>query len=230
MNMINLLIRHLANDIYIAYKYSKLLEDTLYMSRYDGLTKVLNRHYFRRKLVKIINKAKSLHENIIICELDLNNLKVTNDTLGHEAGDESIKYLTNVFKTRIGDNNIMGRTGGDEFELVFTNKTKSEVIALIDHIYDICKNNPIDFNGQPIEISFAYGLAELYIDSENIGELLKLADNRMYEKKRIMKKSYSQEILELVSRKLLKLKILPIIRITKNSCTKIWYSYKFSSY
>ena len=182
------MIRHLANDISIAYKYSKLLEDTLYMSRYDGLTKVLNRHYFRMKLVQIINKAKALHENIIICELDLNNLKVTNDTLGHEAGDESIKYLTNVFKTRIGDNNIMGRTGGDEFELVFTNKNKSEVIALIDHIYDICKNNPLDFNGQPIEISFAYGLAELYIDSENIGELLKLADNRMYEKKRIMKK------------------------------------------
>ncbi|PRR83689.1 sensor domain-containing diguanylate cyclase [Clostridium vincentii] len=181
------LIKHLANDISIAYKYSKLLEDTIYMSRYDGLTKVLNRHYFRLKLAHVINKAKVLHKNIIICELDLNNLKVTNDTFGHEAGDESIKYLTDIFRTRIGANNIMGRTGGDEFELVFTNKNKSEVIALIDHIYDLCKTNPIDFNGQPIEISFAYGLAELYVDSEDIGELLKLADNRMYEKKRIMK-------------------------------------------
>lgn len=182
-----LLIKHLANNISIAYKSSMLLESTLYMSRHDGLTGLFNRHYFRKKLVQVINKAKSLHDNIIICELDLNYLKVTNDTFGHEAGDLLIKYFSTIFKAGICENDIMGRAGGDEFEVVFINKSKSEVIDIINRIYEVCKNKYINIHGKHIEISFAYGLAELYSDSENIGELLKIADNRMYENKRRMK-------------------------------------------
>ncbi|MHC1683170.1 MAG: FIST N-terminal domain-containing protein [Clostridiaceae bacterium] len=187
-------IKHLADNISIAYKNSKLLESTLYMARYDGLTGLFNRHYFRKKLARIINKAQGTHENVIICLLDLNNLKSTNDAYGHEAGDALIKDFSTIFKAGIGYEDIMGRTGGDEFEVIFVNKSKEEVMEIIIRICMVCKKNPTSFKGQFIEISFAYGLAELYSDSVSIGKLLRLADNRMYEKKRMMKQEQARNL------------------------------------
>lgn len=187
-------IKHLADNISIAYKNSKLLESTLYMARYDGLTGLFNRHYFRKKLAKIINNAQGTHENVIICLIDLNNLKSTNDAYGHEAGDALIKDFSTIFKDGIGYEDIMGRTGGDEFEVAFVNKSKEEVEEIISRICVVCKKNPTSFNGKLIEISFAYGLAELYSDSLNIGKLLRLADNRMYEKKRMMKQEQTRNL------------------------------------
>lgn len=181
------LLKHLCYDMSIVLKDSQLLENILRMSRYDSLTELYNRHYFREMLNKTLNKAKLLDEVFVICVLDLNNLKSINDTYGHDAGDRILIKFASIFKTEIGKKAILGRTGGDEFTVIFINKNKEQVINIISKISKVLKNHSFDLDGDTIEISFAYGLSEFSGDSDDVNELLRIADKRMYEKKRIMK-------------------------------------------
>jgi diguanylate cyclase (GGDEF) domain len=183
------LLKYLCYDIEIALRNAQLLENILYMSRYDSLTGLYNRRYFREILNKTLNKVKISDETFVICILDLNNLKIINDTYGHDAGDVVLRKFTSIFKGEIGKNDVFGRTGGDEFTVIFINKNKTQVIDIMSKICTAIKNYFFDFNGDTKVISFAYGISEFNCDSDDVDELLKIADKRMYEKKRIMKEN-----------------------------------------
>jgi c-di-GMP phosphodiesterase len=183
------LLKYLCYEIEIVLKNAQLLENTLYMSRYDSLTGLYNRYYFREILNKTLNKAKLSDEIFVICMLDFNNLKIINDTYGHDAGDGVLREFASIFKGEIGKNDVFGRTGGDEFTVIFINKNKAQVMDIMSKICTVIKNYSFHFNGYTTEISFAYGLSEFANDSDDVDQLLKIADKRMYEKKRIMKEN-----------------------------------------
>ncbi|OBR97148.1 cyclic di-GMP phosphodiesterase CdpA [Clostridium ragsdalei P11] len=181
------LLKYLSYDIAIAFKNAQLLENILYMSRYDSLTKVYNRSYFNKLLDEILNKARISGSIFIICIIDLNNLKVINDTYGHIVGDDILAKFSNMFKKEISEEDIFARVGGDEFAVVFVNKDKNSVIDIISRASQTLKDCPFNLNGDKKKISFAYGLSQFKDDSDDVNELLKIADKRMYEKKRMMK-------------------------------------------
>ena len=183
------LLKYLCSDIAIALKNAQLFENILFMSKYDSLTGVYNRHYFRKILNEILNKAKLSDKVFVICILDLNNFKIINDTCGHDAGDKMLINFARVFKSEISENDVFGRIGGDEFSVIFTNKNNAQVINIISKIYTVFKNNSFDLNGDKKEVSFAYGLSQFSDDSDDVDELYKIADKRMYEQKRIMKEN-----------------------------------------
>lgn len=183
------LIKYLCYDIAIALKNFRLLENVLYMSRFDSLTGVYNRNYFREILNKTLNKASISETNFVVCMMDLNNFKIINDTYGHDVGDGVLVKFINIFKMEIDENDILGRIGGDEFTAVFVNKNKRQAMKIINRVSNILENYSLDFNGEREVISFAYGLYEFSSNSNDIDELLKLADKRMYEKKRRMKEN-----------------------------------------
>jgi diguanylate cyclase (GGDEF)-like protein len=184
------LIKYLCYDIAIALKNFRLLENIIYMSRFDGLTGVYNRNYFRELLNKTFKEAKVSKTTFVVCMMDLNNFKIINDTYGHDVGDGVLVKFANIFKRAIDKSDILGRIGGDEFTAVFINKNKRQVIEIINRISNILKNYSLDFNGEREAVSFAYGLYEFSSASNDIDELLKVADKRMYEKKRRMKEKH----------------------------------------
>jgi diguanylate cyclase (GGDEF)-like protein len=181
-----LLVKHLCNEIAMALKNAQLIQNTLYMSRHDGLTGLYNRRYFREILNKTLNKVVLLNETFVTCIIDLNNLKVVNDNYGHDIGDKFLIKFVEIFKDGIDDNDVFGRSGGDEFEVIFINKNEFQALDIIERINFVFKSYSFDFD-ENIKITFAYGLAEFPKDSTNITELLKIADKRMYEKKKKMK-------------------------------------------
>lgn len=179
------MVKYLCYDIAIAIKNFELLQNILHMSRYDSLTGLYNRSYFTQTL----NNAKLSEKNFVVCMIDLNNLKAINDSYGHDAGDEILVKFADTFKMEMGKNDVLGRIGGDEFAGIFFHKNKNQVMEIINKVCMVFKNNLLYFNGNKEEISFAYGLSEFLNDSEDVSELLKIADRRMYDKKREMKKS-----------------------------------------
>lgn len=183
------LLKYLCYDIAIAFKNYKLLKNILHMSKYDSLTGLYNRHYFREILDKTLNTAKLSDSTFVLCVIDLNNLKITNDTYGHDAGDEVLIKFASVLKIEVDIDTTWGRTGGDEFIGIFTNKNKDQVMEIINKIYRMLKDCSLSFNENIKGISFAYGLSEFLNDSHDMKELLKIADKRMYEKKKIMKQN-----------------------------------------
>lgn len=181
------IIKGVCYDIAIALKNFRLLKNVLYMSRYDSLTGVYNRSYFRELLNETANKSGALRKPFIICGIDLNDFKIINDTYGHDKGDEILRKFAEIFKMEMDEGDIFGRIGGDEFEVIFANKNREQVVQIINRICMRLKAYNIKFDGHTSNISFAYGLSEFLSDSDDVNELLKIADNRMYGKKRMMK-------------------------------------------
>ncbi|WZL81814.1 sensor domain-containing diguanylate cyclase [Vallitaleaceae bacterium 9-2] len=162
------------------------MELNLVMSRYDELTNICNRRYGREQLKRLM-KAKT---PFVLVSIDLNNLKAVNDMYGHDVGDALIQSFVKNTKIFISKDDIISRYGGDEFIIIFPKHTPLEVRVILDDLKHYLKNQSIMNEGPPISVSFSYGLVEYPSETINYDELLKIADDRMYNNKR-EKKEYT---------------------------------------
>ena len=114
---------------------------------------------------------------------DLNNLKKTNDTFGHEAGDKLIADFGRILKEVTKNYGFMSRNGGDEFVGFFEDFNRKKADRFMKRLYQ--RVNIYNSKKNRIKISFAKGIA--FSDEEcidNINDLLTLADKRMYKDKK----------------------------------------------
>lgn len=180
------LIKHLSVQIGIALKNTILIERILYLSRYDNLTEIYNRSYFEELATKAYYNCKSKGSRLLLLMMDINELKHTNDTYGHEAGDLLLKTFVIGVSRNISPNDIFARIGGDEFAAIFTDKDSSEVEKIINRIKTDFENSPFTYDGsnKVCNITFGYGTAVFPIDTVDLEGLFRLADSRMYEDKK----------------------------------------------
>lgn len=182
------LIKHLAVQIGIALKNTKLIEKILYLSRYDSLTDIYNRCYFEELLAKCYQQCKGSRDSFSLVIFDINDLKQINDTYGHEAGNLLIRKFVQGVQTGLdSDVDMLARIGGDEFAAIFMGKDNNQVEKVISSVKTHFADNHFSYCGKEIaEIMFGYGIATFPTDAMDLEELFKLADERMYtEKKRI---------------------------------------------
>lgn len=85
------------------------------MSYTDGLTGLANQRYFFKRLYEEINRAKRYNRNLGLIIFDLDELKNTNDTYGHLAGDSILRQMGEILKKSIRAIDVIARYGGDEF-------------------------------------------------------------------------------------------------------------------
>ena len=114
--------------------------------------------------------------------LDLNNLKHTNDTLGHEAGDKLIVDFADILRNTVGSSEVLFRWGGDEFVVLVRNANKQKLADYVLEIHKaVDKHNRLD---KGVSIHFACGFA-LLNDFPTLSkrELLAKADEFMYKDK-----------------------------------------------
>ena len=172
-----------------------LVDTSLYMGLYRDITdysKTLrqqkdNDHmtglYNKGKLAEMKNTLFIKQKTIAVFNMDLNYLKQTNDTYGHEAGDELIRRAAESLK-RIAARNIMPfRVGGDEFIVVAIHVNREEA----ERILEKWKHGLEELNRKseiPCSIACGFAFGENDFDME---EIFKLADQRMYEEKTAMK-------------------------------------------
>ncbi len=138
----------------------------------DPLTQVLNRHYFDIGIERNKDDIKA------VINIDLNDLKVINDTKGHEWGDKALKEVAACIKVHMLRKCSLYRIGGDEFCVLCFKENMSD--SLEKMICDIKKDL------ENIGYTCAMGLA-VRENGEELGVLLKRADKEMYENKAFMK-------------------------------------------
>ena len=154
----------------------------------DALTGVRNKYGYDEELKQIKWSIENGMTDIGIAMIDLNNLKLINDTYGHEKGDVSIRRLCQVI-CEIFSHSPVFRIGGDEFVVILAGKNFKDREKLVDEFYDRLSSFENDPELKPWEkISAALGVAvfdpSLDAGMENV---FKRADKAMYEKKREMK-------------------------------------------
>lgn len=158
----------------------------------DSLTGLFNRAYCNT----IINKYNQMETlpDLACIYIDLNDLKITNDLLGHEAGDKFLRDFSSIFKEASEPYGLACRNGGDEFVAIFENCTQKNISDYINHMNE--KTAAYNLKEKEIHISFAIGVAYSdEITTNRINDLLTLADKRMYENKAEYKKNKIEKLI-----------------------------------
>ena len=89
-----------------------------YLAYFDPLTGLANRAKFRECAESSLSEAKIRNKNYYLLVIDLDQFKLVNDTLGHEAGDELLQITAQMLTSTIGTGNLVARLGNDEFGVI----------------------------------------------------------------------------------------------------------------
>ena len=142
----------------------------------DGLTRLYNRRCYEDDILRY--KTENMERNLALFSLDVNGLKVANDTKGHAAGDELIKGAADCLLEAVGLRGKAYRTGGDEFMAVVHTEDCTKLLNDI-------KSRAMAWRGEYVDnLSVSVGYAA-HADHPELGivDLEKLADRMMYEDK-----------------------------------------------
>ncbi len=139
----------------------------------DKLTGLYTRSFFNHELERL-DTARMLPLSVIFA--DVNSLKLVNDAFGHDMGDELLKKVTSIMKKAFREEDIIGRMGGDEFAILLPQTTEERALEIVDGLKKEYANNPLEY----IVLSVSFGVATKVKSSEDINEILKKADKRMY--------------------------------------------------
>jgi diguanylate cyclase (GGDEF)-like protein len=143
----------------------------------DPLTSIPN----RRVITELLARALDRGERPVVCFVDLDHLKVVNDGLGHEAGDQVIAVAAERLRAAVGEAGHVGRFGGDEFVTVSERgaTTPEEIGAACLRAFD----EPVVVGERQWRLSASIGVVE--VDAQTTpSEVLRDADAAMYEAKR----------------------------------------------
>jgi len=157
----------------------------------DPMTGVANRRTGLMILEKEIAVISRYHASFTICYIDIDNLKVVNDELGHLEGDTLICNIANSIKETIRAVDTVCRIGGDEFLIVFPNCTEVEAEGCMARIINNIEKINIASNYQ-YKHSFSYGLLEITRESRPSAlDAINEVDKRMYYNKALKKSAYA---------------------------------------
>lgn len=150
----------------------------------DELTQLHNRAFCSECMQKIDDEKSKTYT---IISFDLNGLKQANDTYGHTKGDELICKAANVLEQVFSTDGIVGRMGGDEFIAIIEKSNKKNMEQLIERFHECI--NAVNQENPGLDLSISYGYADCEeLSGESIEKVYQLADKRMYEYKRKVKK------------------------------------------
>ena len=155
-----------------------------FYANHDHLTGLLNKVQFENLLTQTINSAVRNNKKFALIFIDLDYFKDVNDTAGHNIGDLVLKEVANRFQKVLRKEDIIGRIGGDEFNVIIDNVTEdSDVILLAEKLNEAIRK-PFTFEGKNFYLSLSIGVSIFPYHGLNANELLKNADSAMYEVKR----------------------------------------------
>ncbi|MGE5678261.1 MAG: HD-GYP domain-containing protein [Pseudomonadota bacterium] len=139
----------------------------------DRLTGLYNRDFFEEELSRL-DCERQLPMTVIMG--DLSGLKLINDAFGHEMGDRALKRVAELMKRAFRKEDIVSRVGGDEFVALLPQTTEKVAEGIVRRIKNDCAANPLEF----IKISISFGVATKIVGDEDIHDIYKRAEDRMY--------------------------------------------------
>lgn len=167
----------------------KELEDKLaYLATHDPLTNLPTRMCVQDHLIQILQEANLNKTKVAILYSDLDGFKQVNDTYGHDAGDKVLIEVSKRLTDCIQQTDILGRLGGDEFLIILSDINSREDIERIGRKMLKTIEKPFDIPPYTASVTLSIGAALYPDDNLDAERLLSLADQALYESKRLGKK------------------------------------------
>ena len=154
-----------------------------YLAQYDPLTEVPNRQYFHDQLDRATARARREGRKVALFFLDLDQFKIVNDTLGHNAGDALLREMAVRLRGSIRAGDVLARLGGDEFAVLLEGIDGAlDAEAIAQSILEVIAE-PFKFEGREVSVTTSIGITVYPNDNSNTATLLKNADIAMYQAK-----------------------------------------------
>ncbi len=150
----------------------------------DSLTGAASRSFGSNLLKECLNNFQTKGKNYTIAILDIDNFKNFNDSYGHNIGDNVLKNLVGVVKTKQSDGEYIIRWGGDEFILIY-NEIKDDADLIMENLIKSVSNESIiTDNGEEIHYSISLGVSNFNSNDKTIADTIKRIDDALYLSKR----------------------------------------------
>ncbi len=152
-----------------------------YQAVHEHLTGLINRVGFEQALTLAITESKAVHSSHALCFMDLDKFKIVNDSCGHNAGDELLQNVSEIFKHHIRkDSDTLARVGGDEFAIIFKNCTTDKAKAICDDICNDIKNYRFHWEDNVFSIGVSIGVTLFNENTLDVEDAVSKADNACY--------------------------------------------------
>lgn len=163
----------------------KTADKVMFYATHDALTELSNRVSVLRRLRKALAAPDEGDHLRAVLFIDIDDLKSTNDTLGHTAGDDLLRAVAERLRRVVGPADVAGRLGGDEFVVLVSREiTETELDEMVARLRDEL-DTPAIVGGTSTPIGASIGVVEVHPgDVRTADEILRDADLAMYEAKR----------------------------------------------
>ncbi len=147
----------------------------------DYLTGVCNRRHLIELAECELTRAIRFRRPLTLLVIDIDNFKKINDSWGHSAGDEVLQQMSRLIRDTLRNNDIFGRTGGEEFAAVLVETDGEEAFKVAHRLCrTVAEASIVPQGADRIQVSVSIGLAELSGRATSFSRLLDEADKAMY--------------------------------------------------
>jgi diguanylate cyclase (GGDEF)-like protein len=168
----------------LAIETRRLYSDLLHRSEFDLLTDTHNRFSLNRALDACILEARHMASIFGLVYIDLDDFKQINDRYGHLVGDLYLQEVSHRLKKLLRSHDMVARLGGDEFALLLPDVHSREDVLEVCHRIEHCFEHPLLIEGLSLDAGASTGIALYPEDGATRDDLLRVADEAMYESKK----------------------------------------------
>lgn len=148
----------------------------------DSLVDLPNRRGFMRALERLIDRVARYQEKAALLFVDVDGLKLINDTLGHRAGDEALSQVARLLVSGVRKSDLVARIGGDEFAILLGYANEDSARETASRLVKMIAASEFEYEGQALPLSVAIGAAGIENDDTPETALAR-ADQEMYRRK-----------------------------------------------
>lgn len=162
-------------------KKNKILDD---IANFDMLTELKNRRSMMKTLENEIEAYKETNKGFYIAIGDIDNFKNFNDTYGHDCGDLVLKKIADILNKNSEKFGIeVSRWGGEEFLILLKSEKEEESLNIFENIIEDIRKTSVYYNEETLKVTMTLGISYFGNSNLNIDDVLKQADNNLYEGK-----------------------------------------------
>ncbi len=175
--VLDAILRHLALDLQNALGREVLRN----LAEYDSLTGLYNRRYFEEALARENARGNRYKMPFSLLFIDVDHFKKINDTHGHQAGDQVLQQLAEIFRATLRNVDLCARFGGEEFVVLLPHTPVESAAILAERLRRKVNDHVFNTSAGPIRASISLGLAGSAVQAAPSHlALLALADKALY--------------------------------------------------
>ena len=154
--------------------------EMIYLASHDALTGLINRREFEARLKRAVRTARAEQRHHVLLYLDLDEFKIINDTCGHLVGDEMLKQITALLRSRVRRSDTLARLGGDEFGVLLEDCPLDQARQIAEEIRRTVRDFRFCWKDQIFEVGVSIGFVQVNNDTGDLAQAMSAADAALY--------------------------------------------------